>query len=395
MSRLALVELNFCVPEDPRVWRFATAARDAGWDVTVVCPALRGHRVGRAVVDGVTVHFFAAAEGSGLVSTVAEALLHTVRAHRLVLRLGLGHGDVVQVCNPPDTMPLLLRTLRRRGVRTVFDQHDVAPLLAAVKPAHRPLARLHAWLEQATVRAADVVVTAGAAQAQRLRERYAVDPVVVRTAARDTSLRHLPRARPSVVGYVGVLGSQDGVDRLVDAAALLRSSRPDLRVRIAGDGSELGPLRAKVAALGLDDIVELCGWVPAEQLEQFLCGVDVLVVPDPVTAFNASCPMVKVSHALAVGLPVVLTPLAENAAIVGEHGIVADGDDPAALAAAVGRCLDLPAEDRAALGVALRGRYDAVLGWPVNRTAYLSVLSDEPVRRLRVAPPAAAPEAVG
>ncbi|HET7530027.1 MAG TPA: glycosyltransferase [Mycobacteriales bacterium] len=394
MPRLALVELNFCVPEDPRVWRFATAARDAGWDVTVVCPALRGHAPGRQVVDDITVRYFKAAEGSGFLSTVAEAVLHTTRASRIVSALHLGDGDVVQVCNPPDTMPWLLRRLRRRGVRTVYDQHDVAPLLAASKPAHRPLAPLHALLERLTVRHADAVITAGSAQAQRLRRRYGVEPVVVRTAARDTSVRHLPRAEPSTVGYVGVLGSQDGVDRLVDAAAALRATRPGLRVRIAGDGTELPALREQVATQGLADVVELCGWVPAGELEDFLVSVDVLVVPDPVTAFNASCPMVKVSHALAVGLPVVLTPLDENVAIVGEHGVLATGDQPAEIADAIDRCLATTTEHRAVSGRALRARYDALLGWPVNEPAYLSALSGKPAVALDVAAPAAATQVV-
>jgi glycosyltransferase involved in cell wall biosynthesis len=392
MRRLALVELNFCVPEDPRVWRFATAARDAGWDVSVVCPALRGHVAGRELVEDIDVHYFPASEGSGLVSTIAEAVLHTVRAHRIVARLGLGAGDVVQVCNPPDTMPLMLRRLRRRGVRTVFDQHDVAPLLAASKAAHRPLAFLHAALERATVRNADVVMTAGAAQADRLRRRYGADAVVVRTAAADTNVRHVPRAAPSVVGYVGVLGSQDGVDRLVDAAALLRDARPDLRVRIAGDGSELPALRAQVETLGLNDVVELCGWVPADQLDDFLGSVDVTVVPDPVTDFNASCPMIKVSHALALGLPVVLTPLRENVTIVGDDGKVAAGDSPAQLAAALAECLDSPVADRSRLRDGLRARYDDLLAWPVNETTYLSVLSGEPFGGLAIAATAGAGE---
>src|SRR5205085_9339156 len=84
-GRLVVVVQNFPAPEDRRVWALATAAQRAGWDVTVVSPALRGHRPGRGGEDGVALRWFRAFEGRGAAGAVAEALSTTALSSRVVL----------------------------------------------------------------------------------------------------------------------------------------------------------------------------------------------------------------------------------------------------------------------------------------------------------------------
>jgi glycosyltransferase involved in cell wall biosynthesis len=384
-GRLVVVVLNFPAPEDRRVWALSCAAAAAGWKVTVVSPALRGHLPGRGRQDGIDLRWFRAFEAAGAVGTIAEAVTSTARATRAVLRERLGAGDVVHVCTPPDSLAPLLRLHARRGVGTLYDQHDVVPLLAAGKAGHRSILRLYEGMERATVRASSAVVTAGQVQADRLAELYGVRPTVVRTAAPLLLAPHVPPERATVLGYLGVLGEQDGVDRLVRAAALLRDrAQTELRVRIAGDGPEMPRLRQLVQDLCLEDVVELCGWLEEHQLEGFLEGVHGFVVPDPVTDFNHSCPMLKVSHALGAGLPVVMTPLRENLALTGGSGFVADGDAPQQLADAVERWLDAPAAARAAQGEALRQQWRRELDPARHMGRYVEAL-EEAVRSAKPA----------
>ena len=68
----------------------------------------------------------------------------------------------------------------------------------------------------------------------------------------------LPRTAPVVLS-VGVLRPQKALEVLVDAAAVLRDEFPDVRVLIAGAGPEEGPLRTRIAELGLTDTVLLLG----------------------------------------------------------------------------------------------------------------------------------------
>ena len=367
-----MVVQNISVPEDRRTWLQALTAARAGHQVTVVCPAVHGHPPSRERRDGVDILYVRAYEGHGPLGVLLEAGLSTWRTSREVKRLG--PPDLLHVCTPPDSLPWLMRWARDRGATTVYDQHDVVPLLAETKALQRRLAGLHRWLERRTVLNSDIVLTAGTEQAQRLTRLYGIDPVVIRTAAADTTRRHTPRSKPRTLGYVGVMGSQDGVEGLINAMAVLRDRGRDLTLRLAGDGPELARLRTLAADCGLAN-VEFAGWLTEPALEQFLTDVDAVVIPDPVTPFNHTCPMLKVSHALAQGMPVILTPLEENLAITGGAGFVCSGDTPHQMADAIETFLDSSADERGELGIELRRRYDEILHWSNHEVRYLAVLS--------------------
>lgn len=379
-----IVVFNLPVPDDHRVWAQACTLRDAGLAVTVVCPAIRGAEPGRRRVDGVDVHCFRSFEGEGRAATVLEGAWTTLAAawaaKRALARL---HGpSSLQVCNPPDLSFRLLRWARRRGVRTVYDQHDVVPLLAAARPAFRSLAAFFEACERRTVEAADVVLTPSVEQAQRLRALYGRDAVVVRTAAVAESpadsasgTSASPPNEPTVLGYLGVIGEQDGVVDLIDAVHALRTrGRTDFRVEVAGDGPALPAVQARVTELGLGDLVQLRGWVGRDEIDAFLKGIDAMVVPDPDSEFNHHCAMNKVTHAMARGIPVVLRPLRENARLAGQDGYLARDLTPAAFADAIEQLLDAPPAERAQVGTRLRAAFDSDLSWTAHGPRYLSAV---------------------
>src|SRR5689334_8714666 len=74
----AIVVLNLPVPDDRRVWAQALALRDAGVDVHVLCPSMRGHRPGRRTIDGVHVRYLRTVEGRGLAGVVGEGVWNTL-----------------------------------------------------------------------------------------------------------------------------------------------------------------------------------------------------------------------------------------------------------------------------------------------------------------------------
>lgn len=196
-----IVVFNLPVPDDHRVWAEACTLHAAGFRVAVVCPAIRGARPGRRTIDGIEVVCFRSFEGEGRIATVLEGMWTTFTAgraaKRALARLGAGGPGArraLQVCNPPDLSFRLLRWARRRGVRTVYDQHDVVPLLAAARPSFRRVAPFFAACERWTVAAADAVLTPSLEQIDRLGVLYGRSAVLVRTAAVGTAPG--PRARP-------------------------------------------------------------------------------------------------------------------------------------------------------------------------------------------------------
>lgn len=379
--RHVIVVLNLPVPDDRRVWAQAEAARDDGREVVVVCPALRSYSPGRRVIDGITVRYFRAFEGAGLISTALEATWNTMIASVLALLALLGPPRkmaTVQVCNPPDTLFPLLWASRALGARTIYDQHDVAPAMARTRQSFTFLARLFEVLERLTVRAAEMVITSSAEQQERLALRYGVDAALTRTApvSADPKIRSHRSGEMDIFrfGYVGVIGEQDGVEVLVRAADTLRREGASFEVHIAGDGPFFYRLDDLVRQRALGEFVKLHGWLAGSELETFLTTIDAMVVPDPESEYSHYCAMNKVTHAMALGIPVVATPLNENRRVLGDAGLFAHGFDEVALATAMRSLLTMPGEERQRLVLATRSRYEHALDWQSHRAVYLRAI---------------------
>jgi glycosyltransferase involved in cell wall biosynthesis len=374
-ARHAIVVLNLPVPDDRRVWAQASALRDAGTDVTVLCPAMRGHRPGRRVVDGIEVRYLRTYEGRGIVGVVAEGVWNTALVLAWLPWLVARRVRTLQVCNPPDTLFPVLALARLAGVRGLYDQHDLTPAMASARPGFERLRPLLELFERCTVRAARRVITTSLEQQRRLRDRYGVDADVVRSAPHPSDHRHAPRTgRPPVLGYLGVVGEQEGLEDLIDAAGKARAGGVDVDVRIAGDGPFLPDAKAYAARVGVD--VTFTGWLQGEELETFLRDLDAVVVSDPESEYNHHCAMNKVIEARARAMPVVMRPLHENGNLVGDDAWVADGWSVDAFAAAIADFAASTATERAARGAALRARYDAEVAWPQQAARYVEVVRE-------------------
>jgi glycosyltransferase involved in cell wall biosynthesis len=404
-----LVLLNLPVPDDQRAWSQAEALRDDGVRVTVICPAIRGKQPGTATIDGIDVVYYASFEGEGKLATVVEGVWTAVsaaRAARRALRGMRGARRMLQVGNPPDSLFSLLRWARRHGCTTVYDQRDAAPALAASRAGFQRLERLFLACERHMVAAADVVLTPSGEQTARLQKLYGRDSVLVRTAAvsadtksptpTDTptntptpspTLTPSPtqpedKKRDTILGYLGVIGEQDGVGDLLDAVDLLRGRGVDgFRVEIAGDGPALPEARKRAERLGLGGVVSFCGWLGRGEVDAFLGELDAMIVPDPDVAFNHYCAMNKVTHAMARAIPVVLRPLRENTALVDGHGVLAKDMSLPAFADAIGALLDLTPEEREQSGARLREVFDRELDWQQSGRRYVEAVSPSRARR--------------
>jgi glycosyltransferase involved in cell wall biosynthesis len=149
----------------------------------------------------------------------------------------------------------------------------------------------------------------------------------------DVSLR---QGKTFVLGYVGVIGDQDGVDHLVMALHhLIREhGLRDFHAIVVGDGPALASARELAAALGLDDYVTFTGYLTGKALLQQLNAFDIGIMPDPVNAYNDKISMNKVFEYCALGIPSVAYPLTETKRLLGNAGVYAQGDAPADLARA-------------------------------------------------------------
>ena len=104
--------------------------------------------------------------------------------------------------------------------------------------------------------------------------------VVVPAAVPDCPRRGgRPKRPPTTLMTVGRLIPRKGQDVVIAALALLVTSRPTLRYLVVGEGPDRSRLKKLVRAHGVEDRVELCGWLPSDELERAWERADLFVMP--------------------------------------------------------------------------------------------------------------------
>lgn len=393
--RVLIIVENLPVPFDRRVWQEATTLRDAGYEVSVISPAGKGYEKRFEIVDGVRIYRhplpLEATGAAGYALEYAAALFwESLLAWRVFLTRGF---DVVHACNPPDTIFLIGALFKLFGKRFVFDHHDINPELYEAKFGRRDRwYRLLRRLERWTFATADVSIATNESYRRIAIERGGMDPsrvFVVRSGADLSRVRRLP-ARPELrrgkrylVGYVGVIGRQEGLDLLLESVAFMRRElgRDDVHFTIVGDGTELQSLREMSRALGVDDCVEFTGRVPDETLWEILSTADVCVNPDRANEMNDKSTMNKILEYMALGKPIVQFDLTEGRVSAGEASLYARPNDTRDFALRLCELLDDP-DRRERMGEIGRRRIETELAWhhqvPNLLRAYDTVFTLQP-----------------
>jgi glycosyltransferase involved in cell wall biosynthesis/SAM-dependent methyltransferase len=172
----------------------------------------------------------------------------------------------------------------------------------------------------------------------------------------DTQLFHPAEGRrdASLLVAVGRLTPKKGFDTLIRACARLRGEGRSLRCEIYGEGALKGELAALVEELELAEVVRIRGFRRQEELPRLYRRAAVVALPcrELGDGNRDGVPNVLL-EAMACGAPVVAGRAAgiPEAVRHEENGLLVPPDDPLALAEAVGRLFDAPAE-AARLGAA-------------------------------------------
>ncbi len=299
----------------------ADALEEQGWTVVVAGPesSIEGMRRPRRRVE---------------VVPVGMAPWRAVRAMRKLRRVAAG----VDVVHAHGLTAGWCAALARGTPPVVLTVHNVV----IPETAGRNTALLRA-LERRLPRRVDAVIATSKAVAERMNKARRA-PVVIPPVGPPPVPR---RTREAVRAWIGVdattplvvclgrLHAQKGLPTLIEAAAILRRSVPDVVVAIVGEGPQAGRLVQLVEQAGLSGTVRILG--PSDDGPGELAAADVVVV----TSVWESGPLV-VAEAMASGKPVVSTPVGFVPALIrdGETGrLVPVGDAQAtadALAAVLG-----------------------------------------------------------
>ncbi len=372
---LILVE-NLPSPFDRRVWQEACALRDAGYVISIVCPTGRGCESKFESIEGVHIYRYnLPIEAAGAAGYAVEYVIALVRTFLLAWRVLLTRGfDVIHACNPPDLFFLIGGFFKLFGKKFLFDHHDLNPELYEAKFSRRDfLHRLMLKLEYWTFRTADVSIAPNESYRRIAIVRGRMPPervFVVRSGPSLERLKILPpderlkRGRRYLVGYVGVMGKQEGIDYLLRAARhiALDLGRTDVHFGLVGGGTSLKEMKALARELGVADYVTFTGRVPDEEMLAMLNTADVCVNPDVANEMNDKSTMNKIMEYMALRKPVVQFDLTEGRCSAQQASLYARQNDPFDLAAKIVELLDDPAR-RAAMGAFGRRRVLNELEW--------------------------------
>jgi len=326
---------------EARIVVFARAAEDripaaASLDVVRV-PSIRGP-LGRAAFESLALRRTLVACGAGVLVSPNESL-----------PLGLSCPIVVVAQNLAYHCP---------AAQPAFTGATVGDRL-------RTLAQFAYWRRRihGSYARADVVVAVSEETKRVLMARAGLNPartVVVHEGA-DSILMPAPRAdaqRDRRILVVSTLAPYKGLHETLDIFARLRANDPNTRLEIVGaDWRGFGRLvRARVAALGLEECVSIRGDVPAAELATLYATSRILLFLSRCESFG-----LPVVEAMRYGLPVVGSNRSSFPEVAGGAAALVDPDDTASAAAAVGRLL---ADERLRTELADRGRTRAAqLSW--------------------------------
>ncbi|MCG6868808.1 MAG: glycosyltransferase family 4 protein [Gammaproteobacteria bacterium] len=374
--RVLFIVENLPVPFDRRVWQEATTLKQAGYEVSVICPKGKDYRASSEVIDGINIYRHPLPfEGSGAVGYALEYSTALFWESVLAWKVFFKHGfDAIHACNPPDNIFLIGLFFKLFRKRYLFDHHDINPELYEAKFGRRDFFyKLMVAFERWTFRTADVSIATNESYRRIAIERGGMDPdrvFVVRSGPNLDRLRlidpvpALRNGRKYLVGYVGVMGQQEGIDYLLRSIRhiVVDLGRDDIQFGLVGGGTELDELKTYAREQGVEEYVTFTGRVPDQDLLEMLNTADVCVNPDVANDMNDKSTMNKIMEYMALGKPIVQFDLTEGRFSAQEASLYANRNDEDDFARKIVELVDDP-EKRARMGRFGRRRVEEELEW--------------------------------
>ncbi|MBK1644857.1 glycosyltransferase WbuB [Thiocapsa imhoffii] len=360
---LILVE-NLPSPFDRRVWQEATTLRQNGYLVSIICPTGKGYNKLFECIDKIDIYRYRLPiEAHGIFGYFLEytfalwnMLIISTKVHRR------HRFQIIHACNPPDLLFLVaLPYCLFYGTKFVFDHHDVNPELYEAKFGKKGFFwHILVLLERLTFRLAKIVISTNESYRRIAIERGGVDPDrvhIVRSGPQTKRLTIKPpvesykNGRQHLVGYVGVMGRQEGIDLLLSSVAHIVKvmGRKDIQFCLVGGGTSLNEMMDLSKQLELTNFVTFTGRVSDSTLLDVLNTSDVCVNPDIVNRMNDISTMNKIMEYMALAKPIVQYNLTEGRFSAQNASLYALENDPIDFAVKVVSLIDDP-EKRLKMG---------------------------------------------
>lgn len=294
---------------------------------------------------------------SSLVSKIFEQVSIQMRISRILLNLR-GEIDILLFFNGAGlTLPLLIARFLRIKCIIVLMNLGAAPVIRATKESGAQgqsgeliRLRIQGILERLSYFFADeLIVYAPSIVEEAGLRKYEKKIIVAREHFLhfdQYKLKNDMERRDNVIGYIGRLKHEKGIMNLVQAIPEILRQKNDATFLIIGEGHLEYEIRTYLDEHGLHDKVTLVGWVPHEELPDYLTRLKLLVLP----SYTEGLPNTML-EAMACGTPVLATSVGAIPDVLRdkETGFLLRDNSPPCLAKKIVEALTDPELKRIAL----------------------------------------------
>jgi glycosyltransferase involved in cell wall biosynthesis len=309
---------------DRRVKNQATALRDEGFHVTVLCTGTRTSSnqepIEHTIIDGVecVIHRFPQQNGKRRFWTMMKGFYKSLKSV---------DADIYHAHDLDTLIPTAI-IASQKNARLVYDSHEL--YTESVHVAHRWFTKL-LWrsLELLYIGKADEVITVCDGIAHELKERYRLekkvhvvrnfsDPPVRRATSTPPEFKSFLQTHPHTLLYQGYIQRGRGLDRALEALV----GMPTWGLVICGDGDYRTHLEKKAAEIHVEEQILFLGQLDHDQLFEVSKQCDLgLCMIEPVSlSYYYALPNKLVEYVQA-GIPVVGSDLPEIKRLVNEYGL--------------------------------------------------------------------------
>ncbi len=320
---LIIIE-NLPVPFDRRVWQEANTLMENGAKVSIICPKMKGYTKSYEIINGIEIYRHSLPlEANGAIGYLLEYTMALFWEFVLSFKIYLKcRFHVIQGCNPPDLIFIVALFYKFFGVKYVFDHHDINPELYIAK--YNKKGFFYKFLlaaERLTFATANYSIATNESYKEIAIRRGKMPKEKVQVVRSGPKLNRLKlgvgneqykKGREFLVGYVGVIGEQEGLDLLLQSAKYIIAKRNDVQFAIIGGGTELEKIKALASEMNVDSYFDFYGRVDDETLVDILNTADICVNPDRPTEMNNLSTMNKIMEYMALKKPIVQFDLKEG-----------------------------------------------------------------------------------
>lgn len=380
---LIIVE-NLPVPFDRRVWQEANTLKDNGAKVSIICPKMKGYTKSRETINGIEIYrHYLPKEGRKAFGYLLEYSIALFWEFILSLRIFFKKRfHVIQGCNPPDLIFFVAFFYKLFGVKYVFDHHDISPELYIAKYKKKGLGyRLLIMAERLSFAVASFSIATNESYKEIAIKRGKMKPEKVQVVRSGPNLNRLrlsngkelyKKGRKFLVGYVGVIGEQEGLDLLLESVKYIVSKRDDIQFAIIGGGTDLEKIKQQSVKMNLSEYVDFHGRVDDDTMIDVLNTADVCVNPDRPTAMNDLSTMNKIMEYMSLKKPIVQYDLKEGKYSAQQASLYAKNTDTTDFAERI-LCLINNPEKRKEMGEYGYNRVLKELSWEIESKNLVAV----------------------